>query len=188
MKTPVKVALGCLGALLLLFVAGLVRDYYRKPEPTGVRPPPVVAKPMKTVASAPKRVVERKLVVPELPPKAVERVEQRFSLDLSAEELLTHVEIPKAPYGGEAAVTLPATGEPQVTFVANPRPFFDLGGEWAIAGGPVLHHDGELAVRLRVAKDLARVGPVFIRVEGAVTGARHNSELDVAVLGEARFR
>lgn len=65
-------------------------------------------------------------------------VERRFSLDLDLEHLLGVWPIPKAPHGGEVAVTLPAGGgQAEVVFRRSKPPLFSLGGERFVGAGLV---------------------------------------------------
>jgi hypothetical protein len=175
------------GGLALLFLGGLVRDYYRPQEIQGHRPPPVVAKETRKVEAAPRQEVQRTLSVPVLPPKKVEQLEQTYSLDLDETTLLTEVKIPPAPYGGTAVATLDGSGSVELVVAPAPRPFFELGGEWALGAGPSWHN-GELGAKLRLARDLARVGPVHLRAEGSLDIVGGETELEAVLLGEVRFR
>jgi hypothetical protein len=184
MMTKFKPIVYAIAGLALLFLGGMIRDWYRPPPP-GPKPVPTVAKETSDIAKAEKQTVERRIQIPTLPPKTQARIERDFSLDLDATSLLTKVETPPAPHGGEAVVTLSPEGATTVTFLPKPEPFFDLGGDWEIAAGP-LYKNGELGARVRISRDLARLGKLRFRGEVGVDVGRE-TDVNAALLGVVRF-
>lgn len=166
-----RILIYILTGVLVLFAAGAVKDWYFPGSAAGdvagllTRPQSQLTLQTKVVRDAPTRVVERPVLAPDLTERQEKKLAERFSLDLNTNDLLTSVEIPRAPDGGEAAVTLDSDGQVDVTFRPNRPKFFDLGGSLEVGGGVVLNSRGQ-GFRLHAEKDLLRAGRMYLNLEG----------------------
>jgi hypothetical protein len=128
-------------------------------------------------------------VIRELPAKEAKRLESEFGItlpELQADnrELVTVKEIPKAPYGGELAITANTqSGAIDGIFRAKPRPFVEVGG---------LREAGvELNVLTKqptayYRQDLIRFGPAVIGGRAYATpGPR--PDYGAAIVGSVRL-
>lgn len=96
--------------------------------------------------------------------------------------------VPKAPYGGEALVTLQPSGQTDVTFRANPRPFVEVRGVYGLGGLGGLDSEGRRWRAYGFAEPL-RVGRFHLRGEGGVEGRGDGSSGWYALAGaELRLR
>lgn len=139
----------------------------------------IAEKPAAVVVKAPTR-------------KQAEKLEQRFTLGLEAAgagdaQLVNVWHIPKAPAGGEVAVTVSPTGQASATFVEEPLPFFAWGGDWEAGAGAVVDVGGGYGVRLHAGKDLLRAGRMVLKVEADLDAVRGETQGRAAVLGVIRF-
>jgi hypothetical protein len=104
-------------------------------------------------------------VIRELPAKEAAHLEKDFGLKLDLlhaenKELAKVLDVPKAPNGGEMALTVnTATGAIDGVFSATRAPFFHLGGMREIGVGYDVIQRG---IALHYSQDLARVGPVVL--------------------------
>ena len=91
-------------------------------------------------------------------PKQADNFERRFGFSPKDRDVLAVGTIVPAPQGGQVAVTLPPGGGPaEITFVATPRRFFELGGIREVSAwvDPV-NRSGSL----EYSQDLVRTGPI----------------------------
>lgn len=108
--------------------------------------------------------------------------ERRFGLDLDREHLLGVWPIPRAPHGGEVAVTMPAGGgQVEVVFRPGKPPLVSFGGERWTGVGAVLTPDGA-GLGARAYADLLRVRDRWtLRLEGSAVVAGAETDWQVGV-------
>lgn len=185
-------------ALVLLLVWDVAERWVSGP-PLGVisvagqvRPQPTPAPETKIIREVERVYVDRPVEVVREVPVAVERdfnldhLDDLLTDELEGDQLLTVVDLPALPHGGRAAVTLDPEGKTQVTTLADRPPLFDLGGVWEVAGGPMYSRHG-VGARLQVSKDLARVGPVYLKAQVELDLGVINSDARGMVLAAVRF-
>jgi len=165
------------GALLLagLAVIGQAKAWLQGPDlrfltVTRVKPVPVVTEQVKWLRGKTKveRVEVPVEVIRTVTPKVADRLREDFKLDLNTlrsekKELVDVREVPKAPYGGEMALTVHTeTGKVDTIFRPKPQPFLELGGlrEAGVGYDPL-----NAAVRVYGRMDVGRVGPVVVNGE-----------------------
>lgn len=186
---PTRILAYVLCGVILLLGGSLLKEWYfpnYEAIIAGQAREPIVLTEVKVIREAKKVIQTRPVALPVLTDKQQRSTADKFSLDMSVVSLLTQVEVPKAPDGGEAAVTITPEGSVGVTFKPNRRSFWELGGDWEIGGGLVAH-GLEQGVRLHGAKDLLRAGRINLKIEADIdlVGSEINSE--VALLGVYRW-
>jgi hypothetical protein len=186
---PTRILTYILLGLALLVGAGAVKDWYF-PGPSEVGAGLTRTHYQRTIETpevrrAPKKTVQRDVVIPELPPRQAEKVAERFGLDLDTDALLTKVAIPESPDGGEAAVTLGPSGQVEVTYKPNRPSFFDVGGPLEVGAGVTVNSHGQ-GIRLFGAKELARVGFVRLRLEGNLDVVSGQTDASASLLAVYR--
>lgn len=187
-----------IGAFLLI---GVVKPYLDGPIPgltTIYRPKPVPVK-VETVKWL-TRVEKERVNVPvevirEVPAKVEKHLQDDFKIslpELRAEHkaLVDVVNVPKAPDGGEMALTLNTeTGKVDSIFRPKPMPFFQLGG---IREAGVGYDPLQQAAVGFYRQDLARTGPIVWSGEAYVKGgiapaARTAPAVGVEIRASIRF-
>jgi hypothetical protein len=135
-------------------------------------------------------------VIHDLAPKEEKKFDSEFHLsmsDLHAEhkKLLTVLPVPKAPFGGEMAVTSATdTGKVAGIFAPKAAPFFELGG---IRAAGIAYDPLRMSVTGYYRQDFVRVGPVVVngRVYAGVpispVSAGKVPAYGVEIGGEIRF-
>ncbi len=137
---------------------------------TRTRPVPVKVETVRWMTKVATKIKRERVEVPvevirEVPVKVAERLKEGFKVslpDLRAEgrELVDVLEVPKAPHGGEMALTVQtATGKIDGIFRAKPAPFFEAGGLRELGGG---YNPFSGTAILSYRQDLVRIGPVVV--------------------------
>jgi hypothetical protein len=182
---PHWLSLGLLASIVVGVLAayGWIKPYLNGPDlalSTIYRPKPVPVKVETVQWMNDVRVVRERVAVPggvevvhDIPPKVAKRLVDDFHIslpDLQKEhrELVDVLDVPKAPHGGEMALTINTeTGNVNGIFRPKPAPFIELGGirEAGAAFDPL-----NKAVTVSYRQDLARVGPIVISGRAFVTG------------------
>lgn len=170
---PAWCSFGLLAALAIgaLALVGWIKPYLSGPDlgvATVYRPKPVPVR-VETVKWI-KRVERQTVTVPveiirEVPAKTEEQLTQKFGFaigDLRAEqkELVDILAVPKAPHGGEMALTVnTSSGKIAGTFRPNQAPFLELGGmrEIGLEYDPLNTMAGGY-----YRQDLVRIGPAIV--------------------------
>lgn len=107
-------------------------------------------------------------VIVEVPAKVEKRLEEDFQIKLpelreEGRELIDIQEVPKAPHGGEMALTIHTkTGKVESIFRPKPAPFFELGG---LREAGVDYDPLSAAVRGYYRQDLVRIGPGVVNAK-----------------------
>lgn len=170
---PTWLTLGMLGAIVagVLVLVGWIKPYLQGPDlalTTVYRPKPV---PVKVESVKWLTKVEReRITVPvevirEVPAKEAERLHTDFHLDIAElkaanAELVDVVAVPRAPYGGEMALTAnTSTGKIDGIFRATPAPLVEFGGlrEVGVDVDPL-----QRRAHGYYRQDLVRLGPAVI--------------------------
>lgn len=169
-----------LALLALLTGLGWAKSYLQGPDLSfvtafKVKPVPVAVTETKWLT----KVVHEKVtvlveVVKYLPPPAAKALKDEFHVTLEQlhaenKSLATVLAVPKAPYGGDMAVTVNiGTGKVEGIFVGHSQPFFALGGlREAGVEYDVIGRSAQAYYR----QDIARVGPVV--VGGRASASQH---------------
>ncbi|HYM59481.1 MAG TPA: hypothetical protein VEZ11_01170, partial [Thermoanaerobaculia bacterium] len=172
---PTWLTLGVLGAIVagVLALVGWIKPYLQGPDlalTTIYRPKPVPVK-VETVKWLSRVEVKREQVtvpievIREVPAKEEEHLHANFGihlLDLKAEnkELVDVLAVPRAPYGGEMALTAnTATGKVDGIFRPNAAPFIEFGG---IREAGLDYDPLQRRAHGYYRQDLVRVGPGVI--------------------------
>lgn len=185
------------------FLLGEYRDWRRG---EGAPPVPVVAQPTERTATAPVVTVTAPLQAPVLPPKVVKRIAKDYGKSVATlnpagevvddegdvlpggleagDLVLTEVELPKLPDGGDALVTRSPGGAVEVTVRPKPRKFFELRSDWAV--GALLDPTGTGNWRGYARWNGLRIGRVYAVVEAG--GERRASESGAYALVGAEMR
>lgn len=111
-------------------------------------------------------------VVREVPPKTAKRLEDDFHLTVPSllaehKELLDVANVPRAPHGGEMALTLNTeTGKVEETFRATAAPVIEFGGVREVG----LAYDAiNRGLTAYYQQDLVRLGPAIVNVRAFAT-------------------
>lgn len=188
-----------LGAIVaVLFIAAQVKSYVEGPANAFAtiyrpKPVPVTAETVKWLKGD-VRIQRETVKVPvevirEVPAKVEKHLSDGFKIDLKElhaehKELLDVLDVPKAPHGGELAVTVDSdSGKIAGTFSAKPAPLIEFGGlrEIAATYDPIHRTPG-----VAYSQDLLRVGPVVLGGRAFVAapkagGANYGVELTAGV-------
>lgn len=165
------------GLLLVavLAIAGWVKPYLNGPDVAlttlyRTKPQPVAAPTVKWLTRVEHKTVTERVEVPvevirELPAKETKRLEEDFGLklpELRAEnrELVDILAVPKAPRGGEMALTVnTGSGKIDGIFRAKSAPFVELGGMREVG----IDYDAlNRAASGYYRQDLVRIGPAIV--------------------------
>ncbi len=170
---PAWCSLGLLAALVIaaLAIVGWIKPYLSGPDlgvATVYRPKPIPVR-VETVKWL-ERVERKTVTVPvevirEVPPKTEEQLETKFGFGLSdlkseGKDFVDVLAVPKAPHGGEMALTVnTTTGKVAGTFRPNPSPLIELGGmrEVGFEYDPLNTMAGGY-----YRQDLVRIGPGIV--------------------------
>ena len=159
----------------MLAVAGWIKPYLNGPDLAIAtiyrpKPVPVQVEKVKWLTRVEHMTTTTRVEVPvevirELPAKETQRIEHDFGLklpELRAEnrELVDVLAVPKAPRGGEMALTVnTGSGKIDGIFRAKPAPFFELGGlREAGVDADVVNR----SITGYYRQDLLRVGPAVV--------------------------
>lgn len=134
------------------------------------RPVPVKVTEVKWLTKVETQIKRERVEVPvvvirEVPAKVEERLKEDFGIKLpdlrdEGRELVDVLDVPKAPNGGEMALTIHTTsGKIDGTFRARPAPFIEFGG---LREAGVDLDMINTAVVGYYRQDLARVGPAVV--------------------------
>jgi hypothetical protein len=167
----------------VLAIVGWIKPYLNGPDlavATIYRPRPVAVQVerVKWLNRVETKIVRERVEVPvevirEIPAKEAKRLEDDFHIkvaDLQKEsrELIDVVAVPKAPHGGEMALTVNTeSGKIDGIFRATPAPVVEFGGlrELGAELDPL-----NQAVTGYYRQDLLRVGPIVVSGRAFVTG------------------
>jgi hypothetical protein len=160
-----------------LFLAGWIRPYLEGPDLSSVtvyrsKPVPVRVETVKWLTKEKERlrVKTERVEVPvevirEVPAKVERRLENDFGITLPElraqnRELADILEVPRAPHGGEMAITVNTeSGKIDGIFRRKPAPFIELGGIRELGVG----YDAIARTPLGYYRqDLVRVGPAIV--------------------------
>jgi hypothetical protein len=159
----------------VLFLVGWIKPYLEGPDLAITtiyrpRPVPVQIETVKWLTKVETRTVKERVEIPvevirELPAKEARRLENDFGITIpelraDSRELVDILTVPKAPHGGEMALTVnTGTGDIDGIFRAKRAPFVQLGGvrEAGVAYS-VIDRSAEGYYR----QDLVRVGPAVV--------------------------
>lgn len=162
------------------------------------KPVPVEIETVKWLTKVETKTVKERVEVPvevirELPVKETKRLEEDFGLALSElradnRELVDVLAIPRAPRGGEMAVTINTeSGRIDGVFRPKAAPLFELGGMREVG----IDYDPINAVATGYYRqDLVRVGPAIVHAKafaGASLGPGKGSTAGVSIGVAVRF-
>jgi hypothetical protein len=103
-------------------------------------------------------------------PAAAKEIEAKLGVDLAASDVVTRFDVPKAPWGGDLAVTVPkAGGAASSHFLANSRPRLSFRPVLEIGAGPVVAWQGappNYGALVTVDLSVLRVGNWRLRLHG----------------------
>ncbi len=172
---PGWLSLGVLAAIVvgLLAAIGWVKPYLAGPDLAVTtiyrpRPVPVEVERVKWLTRTEvktERVEVPVVVIREVEPKIEKKLAEEFNLELpklAAENraLVDVVAVPRAPYGGEMALTVSTeAGTIEGIFRARPAPFLELGGMRELG---VDYDPFNRAASGYYRQDLVRIGPAVI--------------------------
>lgn len=175
-NVPSWLTLGLVGALVggLFLAAGWIKPYLAGPDLSATiyrpKPAPVEVERVKWLTKVERRTVKERVEVPvevirELPAKEARRLEADFGIklpELAAENraLATVLEVPRAPHGGEMAITVNTeTGLVDGIFRAKRARFIQVGG---IREAGLEYDPLNQAATGYYRQDLVRIGPAVI--------------------------
>lgn len=188
-------------ALVLFGAAGWIKLYFVQTPYVTVqtsRPKPIIIPQTKVLTKV--RTVTKNVPVQVFVPteKEAEKIEKKTGLPVvetvkAGDQLLGIWETPKAFWGGNAMATLLADGSTRFTFIANKRPFFELGGVREIKFGFEKSLNTDVN-RFPVAynQDLFRVGPLVVEGGASIEYLSRpiegkNWDQKIGLYGAARF-
>jgi hypothetical protein len=179
-----------------LAAAGWIKPYLHGPDLSlstvyRPRPVPVRVTEVKWLTKVEKQIVRERIEVEairELPPKQAERLEKDFQITLPSlrtegRDLLGVLDIPRAPHGGEIAVTVNTTTA-RIDGIFRPKaaPFVELGGvREAGVDFDVLSKSAIGYYR----QDLVRLGPCVVNAKVFATSASGRGPAVGAFIGVA---
>lgn len=164
---------------------------------TRTRPVPVKVETVKWLTKVERQITRQRVEVPvevirEVPAKVEQRLVNDFQIKLpelqsEGRELVDIVGVPKAPHGGEMALTIhTATGKIDSIFRPKAAPFVEAGGmrEAGVDYDPL-----GVAVRGYYRQDLIRIGPGIVNAKvfaaaplrGSARAPEYGASIGVAI-------